>query len=124
MRRFWLIDLLLWSVTKGGYGALAGAVGGTAVALGAFFGPSFLENGLLCESERACDDTLGWIIIIAIIAAGMGMILGGLFGIGGEIISSKVFGPDKQKVGTVIGGLIGGVTPWAILLILNLTSSE
>ena len=118
-----IFDLLFWSVTRGDYGALVGAIGGTVSALGVFLIPSFLETGVICESDFACDDLKGWIVIIAVVGASIGAILGALLGLVGIKFAPRILGPDKEKVGAVVGGLIGGIAPWAILSVLYLISS-
>ena len=71
-----IFDLLFWSVAKGGYGALVGAIVGTVSALAVMFLPAYLETGVLCESEVSCDDLRGWLIMVAIFGAVLGAILG------------------------------------------------
>ena len=119
-----IFDLLFWSVTKGGYGALVGAIVGTVSALAVMSIPIYLEIGIFCDGETSCNDLRGWLIMLAIFGASLGAILGTMLGMVGKKLAPRILGPDREKAGSIVGGFIGGVAPWLILLILSLNSGD
>ena len=119
-----ILDLLFWSVSKGGYGALVGLIVGAVSAVAVMFLPAYLETGVLCESEVTCNDLRGWLIMLAVFGACLGAILGTMLGIVGKKFAPTILGPDRERAGSIVGGFIGGIALWLILLILSSTSGD
>jgi len=119
-----IVGLFFWLVkTKGNWGALVGPIVGAVSAL-AMYIPSYLETGIFCDSEHSCEHLRGRMTIDAVIGATLGAILGTVLGFVGLKLAPRIFGPDREKAGSIVGGFIGGVAPWLILLILSLTSGD
>ena len=109
-----LFDLVIWSILNGGFGALAGGVGGALSAVFLMFG----SDPFSCSGELACDDQKLWLVTMAVIGGALGVILGALLGLGAKKLSAKFLDPKWERVATVAGGLAGGVAPWGILWLI------
>ena len=95
-------------IIDGGNGSAIGAFSGAVTGIVVMLLPNFISRGFY---SGLCF----WMVIIGLIGAVIGAIGGAVMSSVGRRIASRILGPDKEGVGIVTGGLVGGIASWAIL---------